>query len=84
MAHDRNHQLLKAGDRVLIPCVVARIQEDQEETCNLTLHTVHRMPKHTRPSSIALNGQQVLLDSNPAPDETEDATFGGLVDQRQD
>lgn len=64
MPHDKNGNLLKAGDRVLVEYTVSQVSPG-EEFCNLTLKTVELMPPYTDEvagrSTVTLNAKQVSL-----------------------
>lgn len=61
MPHDRNGRELKAGDRVLVPCVVREVYSG-EEFCNVTLDTVEPMFPGEHRTALTLNARQVLLE----------------------
>lgn len=72
MPHDRNGQLLKVGDRVLIEAEVTSITPS-EDYCNATVKTVLPMPPYTDGTSITLNTKQLqLAGANEAASEPAD------------
>ena len=58
MPHDINSQALKAGDHVMVECVVDYVCGG-EEWCNVGLKTVLPMLPGNQPTSISLNAGQV-------------------------
>ncbi len=71
MPHDKNGNLLKEGDTVLIEATVRTIQTG-EEYCNLTVDTVEPMYPGDSKTAITLNAKQVRLDTG-----AEKAVTGG-------
>lgn len=59
MPHDRDGNVLQAGDFVQVPCVIESVQVS-EEFCNVTLKTETPMPPYTEPSTITINTKQVV------------------------
>lgn len=59
MPHDKNGKLLKAGDAVLVPCVVKEVHAG-EEYCNVQLETQEPMYPGEYKSGITLNAKQVV------------------------
>lgn len=60
MPHDQNNEVLKEGDRVVIPCIVKKVYETQDGLyCNVELETEIPMPPYTNPTAITLNTKQV-------------------------
>lgn len=65
MPHDKNGNELKAGDLVLIQCVVKEVTP-QEDFCNITLETVHgRKPDGFKETISAINAAVVELVGDP-------------------
>lgn len=60
MPHDRNGQLLQAGDKVMIPATVKEIYSG-EEFCNVSLGigSEDAHGPHNVQSSVTLNAKQV-------------------------
>ena len=57
MPHDMNGNVLKVGDRVLIPAIVKTIQMS-EDYCNLTAESTERMPGNDSLSTFNINTKQ--------------------------
>jgi hypothetical protein len=60
MPHDINGNLLKVGDKVIIPATVTAVQAG-EEYCNLSVEYDYSMPPYTSKMSGTFNTKQVLL-----------------------
>lgn len=60
--HDKFGRELKAGDKVLIPCVVKETYAT-EEYCNVALETIDPMPPYEAKNAIVLNTKQVVKGS---------------------
>jgi len=75
MAHDRNGNLLKPGDKVLIPATVTDVFLG-EEHCNVNLDLLP-MPPYAEPHRLSnVNTRQVVLFESAATDtpaETSEA-----------
>lgn len=76
MAKDHTGNHVNKGDKVMVPCVVAEVEEvTDEQPLNLTLETVRPSVGGSTPSRFRLAGTQVDLvggapASAPAPAET--------------
>ena len=59
MPHDRDGNVLEAGDFVNVPCVVTVVHTGDEH-CNVSLETQYPMPPYSTPSNLSLNTKQVV------------------------
>lgn len=60
MPHDANGNLLKVGDRVVIPATITHISEGDTGYCNCGVELVYSMPPDmTKTAFSELNTQQV-------------------------
>lgn len=59
MPHDKNNQLLKVGDKVMIEATVTSLQIG-EEYCNVSLETTEPMFPAAYKSAMTLNAKQVV------------------------
>lgn len=60
MPHDKNGNLLREGDEVVLRCKVTTVQSHLEY-CNLNLSTIEPMFPGTTPTTIVVNAKQVEL-----------------------
>ncbi len=58
--HDKNGTLLRAGDRVMIECVIDTVTPNVDY-CNVSVRTLEPMFPTMSPTSITLNARQVVL-----------------------
>lgn len=72
MPHDINGNLLKIGDKVMIPATVIAVQAG-EEYCNLTVEYDYSMPPYTTKMGGTFNTKQVLLSTQVPAEETANA-----------
>lgn len=57
--HDAKGNLLKIGDKVMIPCVITEIQAS-EEYCNCTVELEYSMPPYTTKTTFSsINTKQL-------------------------
>lgn len=64
MPHDKNGQLLKSGDRVLMEFVVGNLyQTENGEHCNCDLDSVEKMPGNDAVTHIVANARMVTKKS---------------------
>ncbi len=67
MPHDINGSEIKAGDIVMVPCVVESVyQTDDGLHCNCNVKTQLPMPPYEGGTAIVLNAKQVILSRRPA------------------
>jgi hypothetical protein len=59
MPHDKNGELLKVGDKVIVECEVTDVQ-GHPEFCNMSVKTVEPMFPGNSPTTITLNCKQVV------------------------
>ncbi len=72
MPHDKNGQVIQAGDEVIVRCKVKEVQPG-EEYCNATLEAVETMPPSGSVSTIVLNTKQCeKVDATPAVSDQGD------------
>lgn len=65
MPHDQNGKLIKAGDRVSVPCTIKSVDAGPDY-CNVSVETVHPMHPSKEKSSFSLNSKQVIKDDKDA------------------
>lgn len=68
MPHDRNGNILKVGDTVMVPARIKAIHLT-EDYCNIDLETLEGMPPLLHTTSLTLNSKQTI---KPWPDEHGD------------
>lgn len=78
MPHDRNSKPIRAGDKVMLVCVVESVSAN-ETTCNVTLAALDRLGTGEARPAIACNSRLVELVAPAAPEPipAEPAPSGG-------
>jgi len=71
MPHDKNGVKLKAGDKVIVHCVIKEVTSEGGDYCNLQLATVEPLFPANYPTTISLNAKQVVYDTDQTAPHVE-------------